>query len=466
MKRIKIILILACVSLTAFAAALICACSIGEPQLNTEGLDAYVTYYSNGGSFNSGNTIKYQTLRFKDGAPVLDLGSDQVNNITFEMKKTNSEFVGWAYAELDENGKPVLTDAEGNKLEVKDSGSPYIEDANGKELDEQIKDFTAELKTDSNGDPELAFENQRPTASKETHLYLAAYWVPSVKIDYVLVSDDGDITFNPTEGEEKLTFKDGDVFASTDFGTFTNRQLTPAVMPLAGYRAEGYSFINLYLDEECTNPVPDGYSVSKPEAADAENIRIYARFKKGSWTAVRNASDVQNMLGSTVLVGNYVLVNDIQMTASTSIERNSLMSTPSSIVFEGEGHKITGLNIKSNPTPGQTISLFGKIGAGASIKNVMFEDVTITITVLRGNASFYMLFESLAEGATLDNLQVNKVNAMVTLGKQVGGNYLLYNLQNGNTSHWLYGGGDSDEQFVAVNGEIVKEAQIQITQNQ
>ncbi len=451
LKRIKIILILACVSLTAFAAALICACSIGEPSANTEGLDAYVTYYSNGGELQQGNPMMYQTLRFADGAPILDIGTDTVKDITFALSKSNYEFGGWAYAELDEGGKPILTDAQGQKLTVRDSGSPDMLDSNGREINEQEKVFSAQVKME-NGSPVLAFKDgAHPKADKDNHIYLAAYWVPSVKINYVVAADDA-ITFAPADGGDKLTFQPDDVFANDNFGSFNEFTLKPDEMPLDGYSPEGYSFINLYLDKNCTNPVPDGYKVAKPqpdETGKAESVTIYARFKEGEWTPLRDADDVRSMLGKSNNSDSYILVYDIDMQGASAIRRNERVR--SSFTLEGENHTIKGLNFASTPGAGLSISMFGDIAATTKIKDVTFEDITFTLSASRGSCSFYLLFSTFAEGATIENVKVDGVEATVTLT----GSGAIGNMQLGYKSNWLYGGSSTDAEFEAAHGDIV-----------
>ena len=129
------------------------------------------------------------------------------------------------------------------------------------------------------------------------------------------------------------------------------RDLSAAINPVAG------KFYNITLDKD------KGYTVSEDgntyEVYNAEGLKNIAELVNEEWKL------------------------DINITLTNNIDLTGIDWTPIGIdynhqytgTFDGGGHTITGLTVT---TSDQYAGLFGYIGSGGTVKNVVLEDVQIT----------------------------------------------------------------------------------------
>ena len=453
--RFKTLIVLVAIFLCSLTAGIVAGCSIGEPPVSASGLDCCVTYYINGGSFNSSTTMSYTTLYFKSGAPILNVGVDKVNNITYSVSRTNYYFNGWKYAALDENGQPILRDSEGTQLTVKPSGSPEMLDDGGRELSEQSKVFTAEI-DETRGH---VFGNGHPTINKDEHLYLVADWTGAARLDYVLVADEA-VTF--TDGNEDnpvlTTVEPGEVVYGRDFGSFSVINLDPE-NDLKNFVSTTHSYIHLYWDEECRNPVvaTEAREIPKPEPdenGEVVNPVIYAKYVSGNWTPVRDSDGVANMfkssgLNSLAMRQNFYLVGNITYSGN-AIARDNTFNTNCTI--NGNGFTISNLVFASQRAlvGGAKVSVFGTLTDNANIYDLTLKDVTLNVTfnkAMSGTAA-YLLFTDMNDGATLNNFLMDGATLNATLNGAI-----VTNLQT--DDHFIYGTGNTDAEFAEAHGELV-----------
>lgn len=470
-------------------------CSIGVPtqQENADrmGMTASVTYYANGGEF-SDNKICYKTMYFVPGTPIFDINTDRppIEGKPLSISRENYTFGGWVKAELDANGLPILLEMVMDEksqdyiitdtvLPYKENGTADILDTDGKQKGEQPKTFTAKIPDNM----EFAFENGRPMLEDKEHLFLVAYWLPDVKLDYVLVLDDEDpeatVTFkvqnvddpetedvDESETYSDVEFKTGDVIARKDFGLTGRVTLNGTTEPATP--VSDHSYIYLYWDEECTKPVnsENGYTVDRPD--DGVNAKIYAKYLPGKWTPVSTYQNVARMF-TTLGDNNYYIVDNIDCTASSL----SLGARAFSGIIEGNGYTLSNLTFTNsqNLDNGAKVSIFGEIAESAVIRDLTIENVKATVTVgFNATVNIFALFLDCAESATITNFSVENYELNITRRSSgVSGNSVIDNIQQMNDGsyaidYWIYGGYTKDEFFTAEHGSIVKNATLIINE--
>ena len=143
----------------------------------------------------------------------------------------------------------------------------------------------------------------------------------------------------------------------------------------------GNTFVQLFSDEQCTEPFE--VSADKPFAHGCTQqepvCELYAQFISGSWTLIRQASDLRSVSAGARLY----LMNDIDMSSLADEDGYTKMTAPNVFngVIEGNGHVISNLNYLRQNALGtgaasMYIGLFSQLN-GATIRNVTFKDCSV-----------------------------------------------------------------------------------------
>ncbi len=461
--KIKPLIILIAVFALSLAAGIAAGCSIGEKsakQMADElGLVCPVTYYANGGQFLDGSSKDqkvYRTIYYAPGSPVFNIGVDKVNEGSdIGITRDGYVFDGWEYCKLNDDGTPILKDDGGNVLTVLPNGTADIKDTNGKQLLEQSKRFTAEP------DGRKAFANGRVIINEGEYLYLAATWVQDVIIEYRLVTDTPITTTVTEDGAEKqVTYNTGDLLSTQSFENFQDMVISPSSWTVD--LGSTHSYIHMYYDEDCTDPVKPNGTIAKP--TDNTNAVIYVKYLQGSWTTVRTDANFATMLSSTT--GNFYIPHDIDCSSYNYFSLKRSTSTFNCRV-EGNGFTVSGITIPNQRIQsGGSVSLFGKIGKNAQINNLTIESIDVTATLTTGVATVYAMFSEVEEGATFNEFFVQNYSLSISgfangtilnIQKDLTGNYI--------TDNWLYGM-TNDAEFVSKYGNIVQNATLKIDNEQ
>lgn len=468
--KIKPLIILIALFVLSLAAAITVGCSIGEKTAQDlageMGLNCPVTYYANGGQFVDGTSKDqkvYRTVYYKPETPIFNIGVDSSTGQAMTISRDGYVFMGWEYCKLNEEGEPILKDTEGVVLNVLDNGTADIKDVNGRQLLEQNKRFTAEP------DGTKAFADGKIVIHEGDHIYLAATWVQDVVLEYRLVTDTP-ISATVTENGESKTatcntgdliakqvFTLNEIYLDTSFSPVTDETLSDRAI-----LADTHTYIHLYYDEECKEPVLENGVIDKP--ADSKNAVIYVKYLQGSWTTVRTAANFASMLSSST-AGNYYIPFDIDCASYASFGLRNSTATFNSKV-EGNGFTVSNIKITSRLPGNNNVSLFGTLGANAQINNLTLQTVTADISFRTGNLTIYALFSGVNEGATLKGFKV----VDYTLSISGASNGTILNIQKDNagvyiTDNWLYGTG-TDAEFISKYGNIVQNATLKIDNEQ
>ena len=121
-------------------------------------------------------------------------------------------------------------------------------------------------------------------------------------------------------------------------------------------------------------------------------------------------TDLHQALEEAKNGGTVKLLRDVELTDTWTPVGDS--STPFKGIFDGDGHKITGLKINT----GSYIGLFGYVGAGAVIRNVNLVGASVS-----GESRVGALIGCIVGDATVSNCSVDSTSKVVGTGSNTGG---------------------------------------------
>ena len=444
-KRVKLGLIGALMGLTAIFA--LAGCSINKTAdgiKEDRNLNARVTYYANGGMFNNVPQKQEVTLWMdaseeaypfnvpSDNADKNGESNQQIDKGSMAVSRDQFIFDGWYYAIMnEETGKPAVSAKTGSML-----------------FGEEV-DFAEALKQ---GD----------------HLHLVAKWITMEKLEIRLVSP---IPFtatveqikdnehvkdsNGTIQKETRTVSSGDLIMLKNYGTRDNAvKLDVGSAP--AQNAQGATFLAYYRDAACTQLLTGEDLTIYPAGGEGNQI-VYAKYIEGTWSVLREASDIPGKLFKDANVsGNFYLFNDIDM----SVLRNTVVTPRESFAgtLEGNGHTISNLKVKASSTsvaPYSTKSTFGELRDGAVMKNVTFENVSLTVETNPATVTSFsvFLFSSNVKGTvTLENVTIKGGSVSVSKAETA----MIVNIANvageWELTNYLFGGLTTDEAFMTEYG--------------
>lgn len=379
---------------------------MGEPTLDEllkeNNAVAMVTYYANGGMFNGKDNLVKKNFFYKENDYICNVGVYETQPV-ITITKTDYVFVGWNYAERDEQGKVIYTDNE--KKYAVASDVPF----------------------------EFPYR-----AQKGDEIHLVAIWEEDVGVDFYLSSD------KPITGTDGKVYKNGDKLSRETFGRWNDKDFTDTI-PVASTDSTCYG---IYLDEACTIPLTE--RVSKP--TNKENIKLYAKYIEGVWTFVKTPSDVKAMFDGMATAGKrYYLFNDIDCTGFNFATAWNLECE-----INGNGFTISNINVSESGIKNEfNYSLFGDLTATAFVHDLTFKNISVEYAVRSGMGNLYALFNSVSSQATLSNFTIDGITMTVK-------SYNLNNVLNLNTdTKWLCGGLTNDEVtqisgFTLLNYNLVK----------
>lgn len=444
-KRLKLFLAI----LLGSTAIACCAagCSVGQPdrdELLADYNGGHVTYYANGGCFNNNTSIVVREIYYKnENVPFFDVNED-----TGDINITNSgyDFAGWylparyevgdhageiiyeytpagatdpvpAYPKLMEDGTPVTDSTEARPIF-------YIEGSDADILEKYVQVKPSQTMVTSS----------RLLAAKE-ELVVCATWKPALKFVFKLAAEDGDYECNGT------IYHPGDVISTMAFGKEDTKNPGQTLSVSFGTYA---TFVANYADEQCEH---FAQSYNRADYEGEAEIVVWSKFIKGSWEIVRNdPNKVQEMFNN--LYDETKAYYIIESVDCSSISAFSFASETKATI-EGNNCTLSNLNFnrpnysfdnRANVSP-----VFGAIKSTAKISNVKLSNITINVTG-KGNMTFYAICNSVEQGATIDNVEIDTVTATVKLSGSVS------NAQDGDRSSWLFGGKGSDDAFVTAFG--------------
>ena len=392
-----------------------------EDILDRYNLTVSVTYYANGDGASFGTAaseeektegtsseesaesetpkapVKTKTLWYQSGSVPLNIGVVVPTSGSATVAWNGHQFKGWYHVVRDDTGK-IVYEADGTM-----------------KLGEAV-DFSKPLEQGKN-------------------LEFCADWRRLPVVNVLLAETDGVLETTAT----KLT--------SFDFNQNKVAEPTNRVYEV---NAQAYTVLEYYTNETLTEKL--AWPISEPMEDDAEDVTVYAKCLKGTWTLLKTANDVKTLFAQAgQATKSFYLYNDIDC-EGMSVEPMWNFKAK----FQGNGKTISNFKVTSASALGGETStaMFGDIYSSAKIENVTFKNVTVEYTTAKANMYVYLVFTNLLEenGQTATITDVNFEGITMTVTKPADAKIL--NIYKADTDHndrsnWLYGSetGKLDSEF-------------------
>ena len=299
---------------------------------------------------------------------------------------------GCASGQVDLDGMYVATfELNGGKLDLKstsvDSNINYAYDPGSHIIDPTCKDWNYKLTR-----PGYLFtgwytsaecrENEKwdfatGTITKDMTLY--AGWEKEIVFSFSVCYVDGETT--QVLGEYKVSA--GDKFE--DYRKYANKR-------------DDFTATGFYADAECTTPWD--FSTTHPGGDVDTDIKVYVDFIPGEWILVDSYSKLKSAIGK----GNIYLTADIDCEGQVLDFKDNFDD-----ILEGNNFTIRNFTVEKYGQlryPG--VALFKKLAAGAEIRNVTFENVTLEcqINLDRANEVRVAALAGEADGCVVTNVSI------------------------------------------------------------
>ncbi len=448
-KRLKLIFVFAVAVMVMFLAS----CSIGMDSLDDilakNDLTAQITYYSNGGWFNSEGIVS-RDIYYKKDAKGYEITSSTPN---VNVKRTDYIYDGWYLIETREiDGEKyfVCNIPDGENTDVyfylKDGQQiNCIEYISGEYLI-KIADYQQIISTSNI--PLLTLGEKYNFSNRlqdNDHFYVAAKWLADQCLEYILLTEDGVEGFDVVVDGQTVSYKNGDVIKEEAYD-IENSVKRPMLDPIDTGKVA--TFVEYYkLDENGDYIVAFDGPEMKPEGN--ENGRVYAKYVLGEWNIVKDADSVKDLFISPA--DNHYVINDIDC---SDITVNRVSGSFKGTV-KGNGHTISNLTVNAlRIKSGEKAGLFGTLSEEARFENIRFANISFKCTTssqLSGTSfvDIYLLAHTLNGRPSFENVCFD----VVTLDIVQLDNVIINNIQKLNdgydVSNWLCGGYDDNQSAMA-----------------
>ena len=238
-------------------------------------------------------------------------------------------------------------------------------------------------------------------SAAEPVLTLYAAWIPLMEIEVYDLNSGSQINklaFSPMEMDlEHIQLPSWD-------------EKTGTILMGKFPKYDGHTWGDVYLDAEGTQKV-DGTEVAHPgkinfDNATVENARLklYVDYMEGDWFHITSA---KQMVDNASVSGNYILEADLDF--ADQIWPTAFMHGNFTGTIVGNGHKISNVSLTQTNNSKVNTGLFGQLTENASISDVTFENITLTIqggTRVTG-ASFGLLAGTVSDKANISNVAIS-----------------------------------------------------------
>ena len=173
---------------------------------------------------------------------------------------------------------------------------------------------------------------------------------------------------------------------------------------------DGKTFVAAYYDPHGTERIDTdrvihtGKIDSAAITAEGSVMKIYIDMNEGNWYNVYTAEQFVSIADPA---GNYNILADLDFSEEGWVDK--FISSEFTGSIRGNGHTLKNIEYSQSDASDVSVGLFGSIADGALIEDVTFENLHLTIekgSRLPG-ASFGLFTGTLADGATLENVNIN-----------------------------------------------------------
>ena len=385
-KRLKAILLAAMV---ITAALLITSCSSSDDDsyykdYDAEGYNVSVKFDANGGQFAPSVSTFVDTFKLNElpngengMKNLMILTPDDANrgksNAFSVYKSSEYFFAGW-YQE--------------KKLIMETDDGEEIYSYSGK------WDFSKPYSID----PDKSYTASEPVIT------LYAAWLPTFTVEYYDRASDSEeplctyTVLDPMKNKEVLLPTWNEKTGAMDYNSMMDG------------KQFGYTFSKAYYDKEGKQPI-DGNSfqhigsvIESNATATLSTMKIYVDRVEGTWFKISNASQLIENAGVSYC---YEIMNDIDFTGYTWPEVLA-KNTFNGKIIANEGCTISNIKVEQNAATNY-YGVFGQVGSMATISNINFENVSVTInTGTNKKPGYYGLFAGMiSENAVITNVSIS-----------------------------------------------------------
>lgn len=460
-KKCKWIVSLGCMTALCIGAAA-CGIETKDDEMAKQGYVIAVTYDPSNGSFfnRTGVTITdyYNPesftadingdISFKLKDP-LDSDRKSEAGVTVSLDKTGYSLVGWyTNRELLKNDDDEVMSEDGIVLTKNYDDTYYYLNAKGEKV-ECAPGYTYSGLWDFNED-KLTYNPEDYTETDgRCKITLYAGWLPHFQFEYMQKVGEEWQTFGKTSFDylaNKKISGDKDTMwiprwqnVQTQSGAmnYTHSYTSDASSSFNFPKVSGKTFYKAYSDPECTQEIVDSVKHSGSHMVDpclpVNNVqKIYVQLTDGEQYRVTTADEFCNNVN---LNGHYQIFNDLDLTGKTWPA--AFITGTFNGKFYAANASVTIRNVQATIDYNNSIEyggLFGYISETATIKDVTFKDVTLTIKQAhntdKDTTSIGLFAGEIDESATLSNVKIEN-GKMLVKDFAMYGEWKLHALANG-----------------------------------
>lgn len=249
-------------------------------------------------------------------------------------------------------------------------------------------------------------------AASEPVMTLYAVWVPVFTVEF----------YDRASGELLNTYEFNPAAAEEIKVPAWNEE-TGAIEMYKFPTKKGYTFSAAYYDAEGTQKVDtpavvhSGTVNEATGAAENANMKLYLDWTEGEWYRIYNA---QQFLDNASVSGNYEIFADLDFEGK--IWPTSLMYGNFSGSIVGNGHTLSNITAEQTNNSKTNAGLFGSFSEGASITDLTFENVTMTIkagTRVAGT-SYGLLAGTISNKAVFENVKIQGGQLLIDASSYFG----------------------------------------------
>ncbi len=239
----------------------------------------------------------------------------------------------------------------------------------------------------------------RDKTDKDMTLY--AKWLPNFKYTFYYVDENGN-----EQSISSVEVGQGGTLSSS-----------------AKVSRDGHTLLGMFADKECKNKWDNSFKhIGTVENGVQKNleVKVYTDWLEGEYTLVSQPSDFLSVTAG----GNFYLLNDIDFANSDTAWNGGTVDFDG--VIEGNGHTISGITAEFPVFGVRTAEwgMFKSLKKGAQIKNVKFNNVTITLEdTMTQPRSVGLLAGVIEEGVSLENVELSGKIVLKTVARP--GNYTM-----------------------------------------
>lgn len=430
-KKVKTMLSLGCLAALCLGAAG-CGSKTYDDQMAAQGKTVSVSFDPNGGRFMGRDGVsvkdyfnpsdyadengdgKVEIALMEPTDPRRPTGTGTTDSIS--LTKAGHFFAGWYQTrtvKVNDKNQPI--DESGNVLKQTETGYVLASD--------ETKIATPAYNYDgywdfANDVLEYAAEDYAETDGK-CSVTLYAGWVPFYQFEYYREVSAGVWEAYGTTSFDYKAANDGSNAALADADTLYLPDWEDGAMKYEHSsiyefpKVEGKTFLAAYTDEACTQAITD--SLEHSGTLDQEHAlainpvqKVYVKFEDGVRYKIETAKQLSKNGNAK---GIYEILADLDFTGETwpaALSNNTFTGKFESV----SGAKISNVSVTINSDATSYGGLFGQIGAGASVKNITFENVTFDVKSVNkraDEAGFGMFAGRIDENATVQNVTVGGV---------------------------------------------------------